>query len=237
MSYSHGVSIFLMDDLHRVSSIQLALPVQFLRGSLRTSFQLETVDQTCWVRVCAPLSFPVPRIGGCTTPRLQGRPLFRDWCLAGTLMLHVVRNCFQGRRYGGNVMNTIGCDVVLDLTARRYFSKASRVCHERMKLRLENFCRLGFPSIEVARRCSRSWYKHNGTHEPFLLSSPTRMWRMLIVSQHEDTSRFSLVVFLCTHVHFNSLATRTDSPVLCAGALTKQLSVLLLSENMCRTTV
>ena len=61
---------------------------------------------------------PFFRIGRCTTPRLQGRPLFWDWFRAGTLPLHVVSNCF---------MNTIGCDVTLNLTILGYFSKVSRM--------------------------------------------------------------------------------------------------------------
>ena len=56
-----------------------------------------------------------------------------------------------------------------------------------------------------------------------------------MVSQHEHISRAFLglcsSVFSCTHVHYNSLTTRTDSLVCCAGAMTKQLSDLPLSKT------
>ena len=43
----------------------------------------------------------------------------------------------------------------------------------------------------------------------------------------------SLVVFLCLHVRYNSLVTRTVLYTRLAGVFTKQLSVLPLSEKTC----
>ena len=57
--------------------------------------------------------------------------------------------------------------------------------------------------------------------------------------QHEHISRVSflvcLSVFTCTPVHSNSLTISTDSLACIAGALTKQLSVLLLSKHVSHT--
>ena len=51
--------------------------------------------------------------------------------------------------------------------------------------------------------------------------------QVLTVSQHDHISRAFLV---CLCISF-PLTTRTDSPVCCAGALTKQLSDLPLSKT------
>ena len=63
--------------------------------------------------------------------------------------------------------------------------------------------------------------------------------RCCLYPQHEHISRVSflvcLSVFACTLVHSNSLTISTDSLACIAGALTKQLSVLLLSKHVSHT--
>ena len=68
-----------------------------------------------------------------------------------------------------------------------------------------------------------------------LLSRAAVCCSCCLYPHHEHTSRVFFLVCLsvsaCKPVHSNSLTTSTDSPACVAGALTKQLSDLLLSKT------